>query len=316
MAEPAPDPQSVFPLTEEQQTEVLRAQLAEVQRQLNVLTSMQTAGVSGNRLSQLPKLQRPAVWDGSSDLRRHYILPVQGYLDHFQLTNSPQCVDYAVSFLPSRLQSLYVAYAASGAPRPQNFQEFCKLVQAWHPEADRRLKAMEELQELRQKPGRLADYTKEFNLLVLDVAEVTTDWYLRYQYVKGLTLSLQREISGKYNMDTSSLHEIVHEATAAESRQLCLHKPSSQAPTFGRTVMQRRLPADFFKPPPNAASGPTPMELNAAGGVFRGNCYKCGAQGHKSHECPVVQRPPRRPQQAAAAGPGRQGAHQQPRGKN
>jgi hypothetical protein len=236
----------------------------------------------------LPKIKAPRTWDGRSDFLRNFQLPVQAYLDYYNITEDRSGVQIASFLLPEPYQSAYMSYARNPSnPQPTTFTELCALIRLWHPEPNRQTKAMAELDNLRHKPGHLADYTREFSVLVTELREVLTAWQVKYKYTKGLSLKMQEAISGKFDLETSTITDIVQQATAAECRQFDLHNVR-----LPRQYLGKFLPGTTFSNGDAftryTADGPTPMEVNRA--EFKGFCYACRKFGHKSNVCPNKQR--------------------------
>jgi hypothetical protein len=273
--DPLPPPPQ--PPTEAEQLQAAVAENAALRQELQTFMAQQAAA---RPAGVLPKLQKPAQWDGKSDFDRYYKLPTKAYLDYFNITDTPQGVHHAAHLLPEPYFSTYQAYLQlPEAEQPQSFDAFCTLLKLWHPQGDRLEAAMDMLEDLRCQPGKLAEYTREFTVLMMEVYEHISTYWAKYRYVKGLTHQLRREINSFIKLRENSLEEIITVATAAESRLLNLSK--------GRAANNASFKPFFPKSSNTGASssnsGPTPMEINRA--TFKGLCYKCNKPGHRAAEC-------------------------------
>lgn len=263
----------------QRQIQRLEAELAEMrQREENLRNQILQR--------QLPKRKEPAVWDGVGDMKTNFEVPVRTWLNHYGAVDQPVGVSYATDYLPPIYKSQLQLYLENDAnPPPQNFAALCVLVRRWHPEPDRKLAAWDKLLVLKQRPGQLAEYTHEFNKLMLDVIQVVSPWPLRHRYLKGLTLELQAAISGKFELDTCDLQDIVNQATAAESREMSRTGGTSAAgPLITPSIVNSSGVTG-----PSDHSGASPMELNAVQ-TFRGVCHNCGKTGHRWRWCPELRR--------------------------
>jgi hypothetical protein len=283
----------------------LAATVLRLEAELQAMQLRQQHQHANNHLRP-PKPQAPQVWDGVSDFRTNYEISLEAYFNRYgNAISGPESVDIAMDFLSPEYKAALHSYFKRCLPdqRPQNFRQLCELLRAWLPQGDRTLKSMAELYKLKQKQGQLAEYTRTFNVLMLDLNHLLTDWFMKWKFVEGLTASLQGSISGKYDLPTCTLQHIVNEATSAEGRAMALPEVRP-APAAGWSTY--RAPASV--PPPvrtsasfshsSASGGPVPMELNAAG--FAGVCHNCGRLGHKRADCPHKQ------QKAGAAPSGQQ----------
>lgn len=303
----------------ELQLQQLQQQVLQLQLELGEARAQNEARAMAPQVP-IPKLPQPQVWDGVGDSLTNYALPVRAYLDYHNLSNSPEHFPHAYSFLPPLyqlyFQSVREGKAAAHPNMPQNFDAFLKILSEIHAEPNQQQNAMQQLEGLRQKPGQLGEYIRDFTRLMLYLHEELSPFAACYMFNRGLTPKLQESIAGKFQLSRQcSLQQLVQAATAAESVQLTLGRRT--APPAGHSSY--RAPATTAAAPTgsfsnSSYSGPVPMELNAAsrhsmrGMYFKGRCWRCHQRGHIEADCPNAsfQPQPRRQAVMQSAAPAAQ----------
>lgn len=230
---------------------------------------------------QLPKYPQPDQWNGKGDIVREYGVPVKRFLRHYQLENTREGIEYAVPFLPAAYQRMWETYQAAGQALPTTFDDFFHLVRTWCPTANTLQRAMKKMEILRQKKGGIVNYNEEWAWLVMDLQTYVTDYTIKYKYFHGLTLAIQKDIDGKFNMESATLSQIMTLAVESEARQQ-LYDISGYNRSYNSSTT-------------TSSNGPAPMDIdvNAVKATsFKGKCYKCHKYGHRARDC---RNPPSKP---------------------
>jgi hypothetical protein len=162
---------------------------------------------------------------------------------------------------------MWETYQAANQNLPTTFDEFFRLVRTWCPTANTLQRAMKKMETLRQKKWGIVIYNEEWAWLVMDLQTYVTDYTIKYKYFHGLTLAIQKDIDGKFNLETATLSQIMTLAVESEARQ--------QLHSFNSTATP-------------APDGPAPMDIDVNAvktTTFKGKCYKCHKYGHRARDC-------------------------------
>ena len=140
---------------------------------------------------------------------REYGVPVRRFLRHYHLEDTREGIEYAVPFLPAAYQRMWETYQAANQNLPTTFDDFFRLVRTWCPTANTLQRAMKKMETLRQKKWGIVIYNEEWAWLVMDLQTYVTDYTIKYKYFHGLALAIQKDIDGKFNLETATLSQIM-----------------------------------------------------------------------------------------------------------
>ena len=139
------------------------------------------------------------------------------------------------------------------------------------------LELFKRLQNLKQKDMIVKDYTKEFYKLTIqsrhrEFAKEKVVWY-----INGLRFNIQDEV-GMLNI--SSIKDVYQYALKVEDKLKRKIQGNSRGKEKQDSLTQVKLSVEGE---PKLVD----QKRRIGGGVFRGNCFRCGQEGHRSFECPI-----------------------------
>lgn len=123
----------------------------------------------------------------------------------------------------------------------------------------------------------MKDYTEELYKLTIQSRHRDLSKEKVARYINGLRFNIQDEV-GMLNI---SLVEDAYQYLLKVEDKL---KRKSQGNSRGKEKQDSLAQA---KPKVDDEPKPVDQKRRIGGGGFKGNCFRCGKEGHKSFECPV-----------------------------